>query len=71
MMENKVKAWLYQIPAILLLFVILIGGIYAQVSGAYTFKGGTGAFVFFMLVILIIIICFFIGKYYDRKIGFL
>jgi hypothetical protein len=65
-MENKVKAWLYQAPTIFLLAVVFIGGIIAQASGAYKFSSA-GGFVFFIIIILAIIVCFFVGKYYDRK----
>jgi hypothetical protein len=66
-MRNKVKAWLYYIPTLVLFAVILIGGVFAQVSGAYKFQGGNGAFVLFLVLVIAIVACFFAGKYYDSK----
>lgn len=66
-MKDKVKAWLYYIPTLVLFAAILIGGIVAQVSGAYKFQGGNGAFVLFLILIVAIVVCFFAGKYYDQK----
>lgn len=60
------KAWLYQIPAILLFAVILIGGIFAWVSGSYK-RGGVGFLVFYIVFMLAVIACFFVGKYYDKR----
>jgi len=65
-MKNKVKAWLWQIPNILILLVILIGGIIAKTKGLYP-SDRAGSFVLFIVVVLLIIVCFFIGKYYDSK----
>jgi hypothetical protein len=66
-MNNKVKGWLLELPALLMLVISFIGGIIAHTTGAYRFAS-TGGFIFFIIVMLAFIAMFLAGKYYDSKI---
>ena len=55
------KAWLFEAPAILLLAAAFIGGIYAAATNQFGVNWATP------LVLAIVLILFFIGKYFENK----
>ena len=60
-MKNKVKAWLFEAPAILLLIISFIVSIYLAATKQFNVNWATPP------ILGIIIVLFFIGKYYDNK----
>jgi nitrogen fixation-related uncharacterized protein len=60
-MKNRVKAWLLEAPAIILLVVALIASIYLAASKQYGV--GWGAVIIFLIIVGL----FFWGKYFENK----
>ena len=60
-MKNKVKVLLFELPAILLLIAAFIGGIYVAATKQFNVNWATP------LVLAIVLILFFIGKYFENK----
>ena len=63
-MKKSVKIWILQAPAILLLIISFIVTLFVKVSDKVPVR------ILTSLVILIIIIMFFLGKYYENKKDF-
>lgn len=63
-MKNKTKALIYQTPAILVLVAAFIGSFVVKVNGSYPIRWAS------VVLMGIIVVLFFIGKYYDNKSDF-
>ena len=60
-MKNKVKAWLFEAPAILLLISAFIASVYVIVAGTYQIGWATP------IILLVILVLFFWGKSLENK----
>ena len=60
-MQNRTKGWILEAPAILVLIAAFIGSIYAKVNGLYQIQLAV------IIFIGIVVVLFFLGKYFDNK----
>jgi len=61
-MGNEMKGWLFKAPALLLLIASFFGSIYAAI------KHIAGVRSTVPVVIFIILLCYFVGEFYHRKL---
>lgn len=62
-MKNRVKAWLYEAPAILLLIAGVVASIYVNATKSVVLQGGWWVSVIFIIILAL----FLVGKYFESK----
>jgi hypothetical protein len=60
-MKKTTRAFLFELPAMILLVILVIGAFYAKISGVYPMRWATP------ITVLVIVALFFIGKYLAKR----